>query len=250
MDLPSGFGTGFVNFIFWWGLLNWDFFFLVVLSWAILVIMNRRLFVRILVCLLALGRVGCWGQVAEGSLAPRQAQGLRNAVVLIIRHAEKPSTGYELTPEGIKRARAYVEYFKHFEVDSKPLQLNWLFAARDSKSSHRPRLTLEPLSGALGCPLDTRFKAKEPEQLAQEIKSTFHGKGILICWHHGQIPDLIRALGGQPEKLLPRGEWPSEVFNWVVELRYDEQGRLIPGQVRCINENLMAGDAENHDIQQ
>jgi hypothetical protein len=231
--------------------LNRDFFFVVRLVGVIVLAVRRRCFARILFVhvLVAVGGVTGWGQIAGGVASASRASGLRNAVVLIIRHAEKPPSGDDLTPDGYKRARAYVDYFKHFEVDSNPLKLDWLFAASDSKVSHRPRSTLEPLSAALGRSLDTRFKAKQPGELAEAIKSEPHGKGILICWHHGQIPDLIRALGGEPEKLLPHGEWPDEIFNWVVELRYDQEGRLIAESAKCINENLMPGDATDHDIQ-
>jgi hypothetical protein len=204
-----------------------------------------RRFARILLVqiFLALGVVADRGQVADGGPAAGQFPGLRNATVLIIRHAEKPATGDGLSPEGYRRARAYADFFRRFEVDSKPVRPDWLFASSDSRGSRRPRLTLEPLGAALGRPLDTRFRPKEPGELAQELKSKPHGKVILICWHHGEIPELIRALGGQPEKLLPHGEWPSGVFNWIVELRYDDEGRLIPGEAMRINEDLMPGDS-------
>jgi len=89
---------------------------------------------------------------------------LKNAVILIIRHGEKPASGYELSPEGKERAQAYVNYFKNFTVDSKPLHLDYLFAGADAPNSHRPRLTIEPLSKALGLSIDTRFQNLEGRQ--------------------------------------------------------------------------------------
>ncbi len=44
--------------------------------------------------------------------------GLKNAVVLIIRHAEKPDKGEDLSKAGKKRAEAYVKYFENYAVDS------------------------------------------------------------------------------------------------------------------------------------
>jgi hypothetical protein len=173
--------------------------------------------------------MSCFGQ---GSV------GLKDAVVLIIRHAEKPESGQELTPAGTQHAEAYVRYFRDFQVEGKPLKLDSLFAAADSKNSHRPRLTLEPLSRALKLPLDSNFKDKQPELLADELKSKPHGQEILICWHHGKIPDLIRALGADPGALLPGGKWPDAEFGWVIELRYDNEGKLRPDQCRRIKENL------------
>ncbi len=134
----------------------------------------------------------------DGPAAP----GLRDAVVLIIRHAEKPEDGFELSPAGQQRAAAYVNYFKNFTVDGQPLKPNYLFATADSEKSHRPRLTLEPLSQAMALKIDNRFKNKDFAELAKEVRSTNHGKCVLIAWHHGEIPELVQALGADPATLL------------------------------------------------
>jgi hypothetical protein len=170
------------------------------------------------------------------------AAGLKDAVVLVIRHAEKSESGNDLSPEGVERAKAYVQYFETLQVDGRPLKLDGLFAARDSKHSNRPRLTLEPLSRALSVPLDCNFKDKAPETLARELESKPHGTNILICWHHEKIPDLLRDLGADPGVLLPGGEWPGSVYGWLIELRYDHQGRLEPAECKRINEALRPGD--------
>ncbi len=169
---------------------------------------------------------------------------LKNAVILIIRHAEKPAEGVELSPEGEKRAQAYVGYFQKFTIDGKPIKLDYLFSTADSKQSHRPRLTIEPLSKALGLEIESRFQDDDFLKLAQEIENYPHGRNLLICWHHGKIPGLLAALGADPKQLLPDGEWPASVFCWVMQLRYDENGKLFDS--RCINENLMPGDSDKH----
>ena len=46
------------------------------------------------------------------------ADQLHNSVIVIIRHAEKPADGDGLAPAGEARANAYVDYFKHFTVNS------------------------------------------------------------------------------------------------------------------------------------
>ena len=160
--------------------------------------------------------------------AAEKPAALSNAKIFIIRHAEKPEEGAGLTPDGEKRALAYVDYFAGVKVDKAPLQLDHLFAAADSKNSERPRLTLLPLSGALKLPLDLRFEAGDFAALAEELKLRDHGKGMVICWHHGTIPALLAALGADPARLLPGGEWPKDVFNWVIELRFDANGQLKP----------------------
>jgi hypothetical protein len=166
--------------------------------------------------------------------------GLRDTTILIIRHAEKPDAGYELAPAGQERAGAYVNYFKTFTLNGKPLTLDYLISAADSKGSHRPRLTIEPLSAATGLAIDHRFNDKEFQALADDLQSRPHGKHILICWHHGEIPQLVRALGADPVQLIHNAKWPEHVFGWVIELRYDGNGQLR--EAKRIDENLMPDD--------
>jgi len=165
---------------------------------------------------------------------------LKNTVILVIRHAEKPAEGFGLTADGEARARAYPAYFKDLALDGQPLKPDYLFAAADSQGSHRPRLTLEPTSHALGLPIDTRFKSKDVHEITDEIHAKPHGRTILIAWHHGQIPDLLHALGVDTRQLVPNDKWPEKVFGWLIVLRYDSEGRLIDAQ--RINEKLMPDD--------
>jgi broad specificity phosphatase PhoE len=163
---------------------------------------------------------------------------LKDAVILIIRHGEKPEEGTDLSPAGRQRADAYVHYFEHYNVAAHPLALDYLVAAADSAGSHRPRLTLEPLSKASGLKIDLRFKHKDCAGLARDLRTHFHGKRILVCWHHGTIAELVTALGADAAKLLPGGKWPDDEFGWVLELRYDHDAHLIPGETRRLNEQL------------
>jgi len=160
----------------------------------------------------------------------------KNAVILVIRHAEKPDTGHTLSAAGDARAQAYVNYFKNYQVAGQPLKLEYLFATKDSGNSHRPRLTLDPFAKALGLKIDSRFSNDQFQQLAQEIQAHPPGTNILICWHHGNIPQLLGALGADPKKILPNGKWPDEQFDWLIQLRYDGNGHLFDSQ--RINENL------------
>jgi hypothetical protein len=167
--------------------------------------------------------------------------GLKNAVVLVIRHGEKPDKGDGLSQAGKERAQAYVKYFGSYTVNSQPFKPDYLFAAADSKTSQRPRLTLEPLSKALGRPIDAKYPETRNKELVDAIKKKPAGKQYLICWHHDQIPHLLTALGADPGTLLPGGKWPDTVFGWVIQLRYDADGHLLDSQ--RISENLMPDDA-------
>jgi len=170
--------------------------------------------------------------------------GPKNSVVLIIRHAEDGGPGAALAPRGEERAEAYKNYFLNFTVDSKRLRPDVVFAAKDSKKSHRPRLTVEPFAKAEKLRIDMRFGNAQSADLAADLRANQQGKMILICWRHPYVPDLLRALGAKPEDFLPRGKWPGSVYDWVILLSFDQNGRLIPGNTRRINEHLMPGDSQ------
>jgi hypothetical protein len=170
---------------------------------------------------------------------------LANVVVLIIRHAEKPDSGVGLSPAGEERARRYVDYFGNFSIGSKRVKVDCIFATADSNASHRPRLTVQPFSQAAGLAIDSRYKDKQVHELATDVLTVPHGHCLLICWHHGEIPDVLHALGAEPGQLVPKQKWPESVFGWVIQLRYDENGKLA--EAKRINENLMPDDTAKHE---
>src|SRR5215471_19262782 len=171
-------------------------------------------------------------------------EGPKNSVVLIIRHAENPSNGHGLSPRGEERAEAYKNYFLNFSIDSKREEPQAVLVAADSKHSHRPRLTVQPFAKAANLPIDNRFANKQPAALAAELRANYQGKVILVCWHHGQIPALLRALGAAPETLLPNGKWPRDVYDWVIMVSFDESGHVIPDGTKRITEHLIQGDSQ------
>ena len=170
--------------------------------------------------------------------------GPKGSVVLIIRHAEDAGSGDGISPLGQERADAYKNYFLNFSVDSKRLEPEVVFAAKDSKKSHRPRLTVEPFAKAAQLKIDTRFGNNQSADLAADLRANQQGKVILICWRHPYVPDVLRALGVKPEDLLPNGKWPGSIYDWVILLSYDQNGHLITGSSKRINEHLMPGDSQ------
>ena len=178
------------------------------------------------------------------TLTAYSQDGPKNSVVLIIRHAEDPANGHGLSPRGKERAEAYENYFQNFTVDGKRQEPEAVLVAADSKQSHRPRLTVEPFAKAAKLPIDNRFANKQPADLAAELRANYQGKLILICWHHGQIPALLRSLGAAPKTLLPNGKWPRDVYDWVIMVSFDENGHVIPQSTRRITEHLLPGDSQ------
>ena len=156
------------------------------------------------------------------------APGLANVTLLVVRHAEKPASEGDrgLSPAGEARAKAYATYFRHFSVDGAPVAIDTLIASSDSDESARPRLTLEPLSKATGIAIQTPFANKQVKDAARWIEDGQTHKAALIAWHHGKLTKLLEKLGADPSTLLPDGEWPDDVYDWVVVLRYDASGTL------------------------
>lgn len=161
---------------------------------------------------------------------------LANNTVLIVRHSEKPESGTGLTPLGEARAQLYAKYFEPFREDGLSISVDSLYAGTDSKNSNRPRLTLEPLSKATGLPLHLNVGTKDSGALVFELKTEAHGRYPLIAWRHGDIPALLTAFGASPEKLLPGGKWPDDVFDWVIVLTTGPDGQLTSAKV--IHEQL------------
>src|SRR5919202_6020586 len=130
-----------------------------------------------------------------------------------------------------------------------PLKLSYLFAAADSPESQRPRLTIEPLARALDLDINDKHKDKDYQQLADDLLTDpkYDGANSLVCWHHEQILPFAQSLGVDPSTLpsqsnWPTQGWPDDVYGWVLQLRYDAQGQLIPAQTLCSNEKLMYDD--------
>jgi hypothetical protein len=167
--------------------------------------------------------------------------GLANSVVLVIRHAEKPDDGPDLSPQGQARGQAYVGYFEKLDVDGKPARPDAIFATARSRASNRPFETVEPLARALTLTIQNGFKNDQFAELARALRAEPHGHTLLVCWHHGEIPALLQALGADPNAVLPDGKWPGKQFGWLIALTFDGNGALA--SAKRVDEQLMPDDA-------
>ena len=96
---------------------------------------------------------------------------------------------------------------------------NFIFATQNSKHSNRPIETVTPLSIALNLPIDDNFTDTDAEiaEMTNAILNdfAFAGKIVLICWHHGNIPAVAKALGiAKPPK------WDGKVFDRVWQITF------------------------------
>jgi len=177
------------------------------------------------------------------------------AIIYIIRHGEKPGKpgddkegGPNLSIKGSARASALPTLFLPSKVElscrlgvppgtakgnflgtylatelpgSEPRfrTPDYLFATKESSASNRPLETISPLSAALGLPLNDHYSNDHYKELADELKTNpvYIGKIILICWHHGNIPELAKELGVPS----PHKPWPAKVFDCLWEITCD-----------------------------
>jgi hypothetical protein len=162
----------------------------------------------------------------------------KNTTILMIRHAEKPKAGNDpkLAVPGQERAQAYVAYFQNYAIDSKPVRIDHIFAAKDSTKSHRPKLTVKPLAKALGIRPNHHYEDKDTTRAAAAIAKLDDAQ-VLVCWHHGKILELAKKLGAPKNTLPPK--WPGDVFGWLLQLRFDADGALA---VSVVGQKLMYDD--------
>ena len=176
--------------------------------------------------------------------APVHGEGAKTcpARILLIRHAEKPDDPKleGLSESGKQRAAALPKLFEkaNDRVDPFP-KPDYLFATKDSKHSRRPRETLAPLAKALKRKVNDRFSNEEFKKLARELfrDPKYAGKTVLICWHHGTMPELAAALKatGAPD------HWKDKVFDRVWQIEYGRDGKAT---FRDRPQRLLEGDAK------
>jgi hypothetical protein len=148
--------------------------------------------------------------------------------IVIVRHAEKPKTEEpHLALRGKMRAKGLSKLLP------KLIKPDFVFASTSTKHSDRPLETITPTAERLGLKVCTDFADKDAKKLARFLsKKKFSGKTILICWHHGQMPKLIEALG-YPS---PYAKWPENVFDRIIDID-DEELANMP-------QRLLFGDSD------
>jgi hypothetical protein len=139
------------------------------------------------------------------------------AQVLIIRHAEKPATGPDLSDRGYLRAEKLVGLFTNdlrFQ-DFGKIAAIFAMAPSSSSGSKRAIQTVQPLSKALNLVVNTTFTKLQISELVSEISNAqeYSGKTVLICWEHNVILNIAEAFG-----LVNPPDWPSSIFDRVWKL--------------------------------
>lgn len=161
------------------------------------------------------------------------------AQVIIIRHAEKPPTGNELSITGNERSFALVPFFMY---NSKMLEHGSPVAIYAQKPGNghpsvRPMETCTPIAGALGLKLQLFTNDHYPEMVKEILhKKRYQNKTVLICWAHGTIPDIANELGVQPKPA-----WPGKAFDRIWLINFGPDGKVASFQ--DLPQQLLFGDS-------
>jgi hypothetical protein len=175
----------------------------------------------------------------------------RPAQVLIIRHGEKvgnpkkdndggrhlsilgsaragglPSLFVPALPQSscklIHQGEEFIGAYRQIPIKGNAPQFatpGFIFATQTSKNSNRPIETVTPLATALGIHIDDDYADddKDIKTMSNAIltESAFAGKTVLVCWHHGNIPEIAKVLGiSKPPK------WDGKVFDRVWQITF------------------------------
>ncbi len=157
--------------------------------------------------------------------------------VIIIRHGEKTPGSHCLALQGLERAGALAYYFSGTPFYNEP-PITHVIAARatEQEKSIRPYQTCIPIASHLHLRLESPFSAKEGDALAQDLLANpkYEGGTVLVCWSHGSIDKIVKALGGEDP-----GFWDEDIFDQVYMLTFKEKNKPV---FQRFLQKLMFGD--------
>lgn len=152
--------------------------------------------------------------------------------VVIIRHAEKPAEGDNLSCKGLNRSLDLpAVLYNKFKVPSKI----FVPAVDNKKSASQLRMleTIMPFAVKYNVSIDSRFDVTDSKELAAAIMK-INGYALVV-WEHDNIDNIVKALGITDYT----AKWNDADFDsiWIISF---ENGK---GKLSVDKENLNPGDA-------
>src|SRR5262249_1598437 len=107
--------------------------------------------------------------------------------------------------------------------------------------SNRPAETVAPLAKALKRDVNVGYANDDFSKLVEELYTDpkYDGKTVLICWHHGNLPEFAEALGATN---VP-AKWKDAACDRVWLWTFDEKGKPRPLAKR--HQALLPGDEKD-----
>ncbi|MFJ3974059.1 hypothetical protein [Streptomyces sp. NPDC090021] len=194
-----------------------------------------------------LAAAGCSGGEAPRPPAPGQQPAAKDALIMVIRHAEKPyagDTGWDedgeddpgsLAGRGWRRAEELPRLFPPAKRSSLPRPAVVFAAGGKAPAPARCRQTVTALATALRTPVRAEFAVGAEPALAHALLAG--PMPALVCWEHTGIPRLVRALGADRVLGLPAA-WPDRY-----DLVWQFTRRSGRWSFRELPQQLLSGDA-------
>jgi hypothetical protein len=186
-----------------------------------------KLFVTVVITVLA----PIWTLLNAASAWANPAQ------IVIVRHAEKPVIGNEVTQQGCERAYLLPTFFVTNSVVNSFGTPVAIFAPQpgNADSSVRSVETIAPTAQALGLQVKDPYAKTDYTDIVQKIlgKSKYDGRTILMAWEHDAIPGLAQALG--VTLTAQTSTWPDAIFDQAWVINFSASGgaylQIIPESV-------------------
>lgn len=159
--------------------------------------------------------------------------------VILMRHAEKPSSGDTLNKVGFERANALVTLLTTPGLSFELQEPAAIYAQRASANhaSTRPVQTVAGLANVWQVPLYTSYSYAEYPAMCKEIMTTgaYDDKLVIVCWSRDHLGDIAKTLG-----VSNAGDWPSGVYDRFWVITYDSNGQA---SFQNIPQQLLFGDS-------
>lgn len=154
--------------------------------------------------------------------------------VIILRHAEKPATGDNLSCKGFNRSlQLPAALVKQFGVP------NYIYVPAPSvgkaTKSGRMLQTISPLAIKYNLSVNTNFTVDQTADLGKNIlKKT---GTIVVVWEHDNLPGIVKALGITRKHL----KWPGNDYDsiWLVTITHGKAVLTLSSEGITPKDNCM-----------
>ena len=134
--------------------------------------------------------------------------------VVIIRHAEKPEKGDNLSCKGFNRSLALTSVlYNKFRLPDR------IFVSEvgNGKTTNQLRMleTIAPFAIKYNINIDTRFEVDDVKDVAAAILKT--NGYALVVWQHDKIDNIVKALGADTKGI----KWSDDDYDsiWIVSFK-------------------------------
>jgi len=146
--------------------------------------------------------------------------------LMIIRHAEKPDTGDDISREGECRAMKLSSCFNGDNLQIPDMLFTYI--PTSERSSLRGLETLLPISKKLSIPIYT-YRSVDWIRMLDDIRTRICGKTLLLAWHHNApgIRDIALEFGVNKDLVSAFTMLYAENYDVVWMIDYASDGEVV-----------------------